>query len=1141
MRYLMNRSAKLTILATVLFVSTHSTNAAAPTVGDQLDRAATLYDSGQLVEAQRLLYRIERSELTAEQRNRLMTLGASLDRKLRRADPIEVSLEKAQIALREGDLRQADRQAQAVRRSDAASKEQRSKAQSILDQSAQTKIELAPMIDATLAQAQSDFDAQRYSEAKAGFDSVYRSGVELTPAQLQTIDRYRDRIGQIEFDRGKPFAMNTAPMAVFQPDAGAPAQPEETESKKDAEQPDEDQESFQEALKFEAQRHLAQADKAFDEGRYPSALENYLLLTGQYREHTSAEDLKRAEARIVEIRALLQEQGGGILPGVVNRAQLVRDRAIAEFDNLLNEAKTSLAAGDTEHARELAGEARLRLSEARNVFSEQEYQQRLGLQQSVLQNIVSQEESIRQRESAQRTSTLEQQAKAQEAQRQADKQQKINESLQRIRTLQLEQKYPEALQVVDQVLFLDPLNPAALLMKDTLQDLMLYYDWTVMQRDSSLSIARELNKIEDATIMPESILSYPPDWPEISFRRGEPIAFQVSPEDRKVLAALRNKRGVPAKFSDARLEDVLDFFAQVTNMNLDVDWESLADIGISRDDLVTLNLQPLPAQTVLERVLRKVSPDAFSRANWAVEDGVLVIASDDALRRNTFVVLYDIRDLLFQIRDFTDIPNLGLGQITQGQGGGSNSGNFQPEDSTGPTEDDILQKIIDIIQANIDTDGWKDNGGDTGDVNDLNGNLIITNTMKNHQAIAGLLSQLREVRSIQIAVDTRFLLVNQNFFEQIGFDLDVIFNASNSQFQDALANQNQFPLVPADPNTFGTSTLLPSDLVAPFFTGARQGGSPEFAIQNFDDLNMPGNTDLPLVGVGLGQSAAGGGGGNNNPDIPFVVSRPNNLSMVPVQQGSNTIAQNNLNGSTFASTILASNPALQLAGTFLDGIQVDFLLEATQADRRSVTLTQPRLTFTNGASATISVLTEQAFISDLNIITGTGGIGFEPQIGRVSKGFVMALNGVVSADRRYVTMEVQAQLSEILDLVEFVGASQAVASGSGGSVGGGVVQGNIQQPVLQTTQIRTGVTVPDQGTILLGGQRISNKVEIESGVPVLSKIPVINRFFSNRIEDKKESTLLILLKPTILIQNEEEEKNFPGLLDSLHNRFGAGF
>ena len=34
---------------------------------------------------------------------------------------------------------------------------------------------------------------------------------------------------------------------------------------------------------------------------------------------------------------------------------------------------------------------------------------------------------------------------------------------------------------------------------------------------------------------------------------------------------------------------------------------------------------------------------------------------------------------------------------------------------------------------------------------------------------------------------------------------------------------------------------------------------------------------------------------------------------------------------------------------------------------------------------------------------------------------------------------------------------------------------------------------------------------------------------------------MILLKPTILIQNEEEERNFPGLLDSIENRFSTGF
>jgi type II secretory pathway component GspD/PulD (secretin) len=89
------------------------------------------------------------------------------------------------------------------------------------------------------------------------------------------------------------------------------------------------------------------------------------------------------------------------------------------------------------------------------------------------------------------------------------------------------------------------------------------------------------------------------------------------------------------------------------------------------------------------------------------------------------------------------------------------------------------------------------------------------------------------------------------------------------------------------------------------------------------------------------------------------------------------------------------------------------------------------------------------------------------------------------------------------------------------------------------TRVRTTATVPDEGTILLGGQRLVTEVEIETGVPVLSKIPIINRFFTNRLESKEEQTLLILLKPTVLIQTEEEEKSFPGLMDSVRSGLGS--
>jgi general secretion pathway protein D len=70
----------------------------------------------------------------------------------------------------------------------------------------------------------------------------------------------------------------------------------------------------------------------------------------------------------------------------------------------------------------------------------------------------------------------------------------------------------------------------------------------------------------------------------------------------------------------------------------------------------------------------------------------------------------------------------------------------------------------------------------------------------------------------------------------------------------------------------------------------------------------------------------------------------------------------------------------------------------------------------------------------------------------------------------------------------------------------------------------TRVSVPDGGTLLLGGQKIAAEVEKEIGVPVLSKIPVLGRLFGNRSKIKDEKILLILVKPTIILQEERESE-----------------
>src|SRR5690606_35243587 len=149
-------------------------------------------------------------------------------------------------------------------------------------------------------------------------------------------------------------------------------------------------------------------------------------------------------------------------------------------------------------------------------------------------------------------------------------------------------------------------------------------------------------------------------------------------------------------------------------------------------------------------------------------------------------------------------------------------------------------------------------------------------------------------------------------------------------------------------------------------------------------------------------------------------------------------------------------------------------------------------------------------------------------------GFVLDVEGVISSDRRYVTMTVLFDFAEILGLEtqEFQGA----AGGGGVGTGGGnaaVFSGSISLPTVRVSMIRTTVSVPDKGTVLLGGQRSVQEIEVETGVPVLSKIPFVNRFFTNRATEKNEQTLLILIRPEIIIQQENEDILFPGLSDSI--------
>lgn len=234
-------------------------------------------------------------------------------------------------------------------------------------------------------------------------------------------------------------------------------------------------------------------------------------------------------------------------------------------------------------------------------------------------------------------------------------------------------------------------------------------------------------------------------------------------------------------------------------------------------------------------------------------------------------------------------------------------------------------------------------------------------------------------------------------------------------------------------------------------------------------------------------------------------------------------------GSLAASA--ASNPAVNLDGgvdygntNIIDDLSLSFFLRATQAHRDAKMLTAPRVTVLSGERATIKVSKELSYVSDYDFqdITSQGDnqpirVIADPTTESETGGVSLNVQPTISADKKYVILDIRTNYTK-------VGFSDFLVSSS--TTGDGFP---IQLPELEVAEVRTRVSVPDGGTLLIGGQKLAGEINKESGVPGLSKTPIIGRLFSNRSKVKDQDILLILVKPSIILQEEAERDYFAPL------------
>jgi general secretion pathway protein D len=418
---------------------------------------------------------------------------------------------------------------------------------------------------------------------------------------------------------------------------------------------------------------------------------------------------------------------------------------------------------------------------------------------------------------------------------------------------------------------------------------------------------------------------------------------------------------------------------------------------------------------------------------------------------------------LYDIRDLTHaVPNYPGPELEVPEPGGSVVQILPP---VAPEVEPSAQDFVDIIQRVVAPNTWADPG--VSPPSEYNGSLIVTNSADVHKQIDELLRSLRNQRGKQIHIRSKFLNIENSAMEEIG----VNWNNFSGNPRAGSGQPGSLPL-PGQ----GTSGGIPPDPGTPANIGGYFG-------------------DAGYQILTAGQV--------NNQLLAYSTDKT-----LPVRNGSSG------DGLAFQTQTWQVNTNLYLSA----------VLTAVEKERRGNIMFESACTIFNGQNAHIVHMNQQAYIGDYDVVQGQ----YDPVISVLSYGTVLDVQGIASADNKYITMTVKPTHTRVNQWRRF---GPAVTSAGFGAGGGGVqdpagrsIAGTapLLVPELIYQTVRTSVTIPDGGSLLLSSMTDGQSLRSHAGIPFISHIPFLGRLFSANGRNETERTTIIIVQGDIVLFDEIE-------------------
>ena len=682
------------------------------------------------------------------------------------------------------------------------------------------------------------------------------------------------------------------------------------------------------------------------------------------------------------------------------------------------------------------------------------------------------------------------------------KQEKLEMLVQRAKDLRQAHQYKQALVEIEGALRIYPDDKKAKYVKDQiLSDANKSRDELLKQKSEGAA-DDAMAEVDKDRIIPEGVITYPgaANWFEIlarSTKLGIGVRGPIVPDWEKALKERLDQR-LSFSFQHATLEEVARYLQDVTSVTVVIDPKA----PISKTP-ITLTADNVKLESALNQVCR------FAEMKWSMADKMIFI-SDRAVSDEPTLAVYEVTDLIMPVRDFRSSER-GTPSSTATDNRENAFGNYTvsvelENTKSGRTHEVQGQELATFVKANIAPGTWskqEEAGQGANTVQYRNGRLVVSHNAKVQEQILKLLESFRRSRTVQIQVQARFIQIEKNYLEEIGVDWTGLEGGVNTI------------------STGGEYTE------SPISRGASLRGNS--TLDEFGNDWSTGylNTDLiGFQGLPNGYDSAYGiipdGYGRNEEPMLYWVdmnhdgrTQPNELKDANRLGGAWDVGMADVNqlGVSLGDSAnnFTSSGGLMLDLAYLSSYQVRVLLNAVEKNRKGNVLNSPRLTCFNGERANIAVTSQVNYLRNVN--QGT------PEIGTITDGIVFEVVPYASADRRYVTMELQPTMRELVRPIRTVIVSLWEYMDDGGLA---LSTAMVQLPEVRVKSVETFASVPDGGTLLLGGLTQAAEVAGTSTVPILGDIPILKYLFTRYGNSDTRNSLIILIRADILIQGEQE-------------------